>query len=143
MLRLLTSLALLGAFGCSLSLPIGRAFPLDGRQVYERSCASCHGVGGRGDGPVASSLRDRPADLTALAATAGGRFPRERVIATVLGDRTVVAHGPNSMPVWSDRFAPTGWAGTTVASVYGRRHAEVVAEYLESLQVSVESGAAP
>jgi len=39
-----------------------------GRQVYQESCASCHGMSGRGDGPVASALSPRPADLADAAA---------------------------------------------------------------------------
>jgi len=34
-----------------------------GRQVYEQNCVSCHGAAGRGDGPLAASLKPRPADF--------------------------------------------------------------------------------
>jgi copper transport protein len=34
-----------------------------GREIYEQQCASCHGLTGRGDGPLAASLRPRPADF--------------------------------------------------------------------------------
>lgn len=34
-----------------------------GREVYEQQCVSCHGVNGRGDGPLAATLRPRPADF--------------------------------------------------------------------------------
>lgn len=34
-----------------------------GRTVYERHCLACHGVGGRGDGPEAASLRVKPANF--------------------------------------------------------------------------------
>ncbi|MCC7370029.1 MAG: copper resistance protein CopC [Chloroflexi bacterium] len=34
-----------------------------GRELYEQQCASCHGLAGRGDGPLAASLRPRPADF--------------------------------------------------------------------------------
>jgi mono/diheme cytochrome c family protein len=36
-----------------------------GKQIYEQSCVSCHGVSGRGEGPLAPSLRPRPADFRA------------------------------------------------------------------------------
>jgi len=36
---------------------------LTGRDSFDRYCAACHGVDGRGTGPVASALRTRPADL--------------------------------------------------------------------------------
>jgi high-affinity iron transporter len=34
-----------------------------GEPLYAQRCASCHGARGRGDGPLAESLRPRPADL--------------------------------------------------------------------------------
>ena len=36
------------------------------KDEFIQSCASCHGVKGRGDGPVAKSLAKAPADLTKL-----------------------------------------------------------------------------
>ncbi len=35
-----------------------------GREIFRQECAPCHGLGGRGDGPAAASLRPRPFDLT-------------------------------------------------------------------------------
>ena len=34
-----------------------------GQDIYQRQCASCHGLAGRGDGPLAATLRPRPADF--------------------------------------------------------------------------------
>ena len=36
-----------------------------GKQVYEKRCAGCHGVSGKGDGPAAELLVPRPRDFTA------------------------------------------------------------------------------
>jgi mono/diheme cytochrome c family protein len=36
-----------------------------GRMLYQQNCLTCHGVAGRGDGPVGRSLNPRPADLRA------------------------------------------------------------------------------
>lgn len=36
-----------------------------GHTLYRGHCASCHGVGGRGDGPAAGGQRGQPGDLTA------------------------------------------------------------------------------
>ena len=34
-----------------------------GQDIYQQQCASCHGLAGRGDGPLAATLRPRPADF--------------------------------------------------------------------------------
>jgi len=35
-----------------------------GKVLYERNCAMCHGLNGRGTGPMAATLKHPPADLT-------------------------------------------------------------------------------
>jgi len=78
---------------------------LAGRDSFELYCASCHGSGGRGDGPVARQLRTRPADLTALARRNDGAFPREAVRGFITGSgRAVPAHGTIEMPIWGPLF---------------------------------------
>jgi mono/diheme cytochrome c family protein len=47
-----------------------------GAETYGKYCSSCHGKRGRGDGPAAEALRIAPSDLTALARTYDGKFPR-------------------------------------------------------------------
>jgi mono/diheme cytochrome c family protein len=39
----------------------------DGKALYDKSCASCHGAAGKGDGPAAKALKSKPTDLSALA----------------------------------------------------------------------------
>jgi hypothetical protein len=78
--------------------------PPTGAAMYERYSASRHGASGKGDGPVAPSLRRSPADLTTLAKRAGGRFDEARVLAVIDSRRQVAEHGPREMPVWGDVF---------------------------------------
>ena len=43
------------------------AFSVQGqeaKQLYEATCASCHGVSGKGDGPSGQALQPKPADFT-------------------------------------------------------------------------------
>jgi mono/diheme cytochrome c family protein len=73
---------------------------LVGSVSFDLYCASCHGRNGRGDGPLAAALKARPADLTQLARTNQGAFPRDRVLAFVEGSERAVSHGSPEMPVW-------------------------------------------
>lgn len=106
----------------------------EAREVYRDACASCHGPTGTGDGPVAPALKSAPTDLTRLSERHGGVFPRELVIRTVTGDNAIASHGTREMPVWSQRFTPTGYGATAVAAIYARRQVELVVTYVESLQ---------
>jgi mono/diheme cytochrome c family protein len=50
-----------------------------GERIFERYCASCHGVGGEGNGPVSPLFKVPPPSLIRLAMSNGGQFPRERL----------------------------------------------------------------
>jgi mono/diheme cytochrome c family protein len=71
-----------------------------GRYEYVSSCASCHGPAGKGDGPVAQTLKRTPADLTRLSEANKGVFPFTRTYDVIDGRFDVLAHGPRDMPVW-------------------------------------------
>ena len=36
----------------------------DGEKIYQQKCQICHGIKGKGDGPVASALKPPPSDFT-------------------------------------------------------------------------------
>ena len=75
-----------------------------GKDEYVRSCAACHGVTGKGDGPAAKSLIKPPTDLTKLSEANKGVFPISRVYAAIDGRIEVVAHGTRDMPVWGEAY---------------------------------------
>ena len=58
---------------------------MSGMEMYEQWCSSCHGVGGRGDGPVSSLIKISVPDLTRVAQRDGGEFPVEDVRRTIDG----------------------------------------------------------
>jgi mono/diheme cytochrome c family protein len=104
-----------------------------GAPLFQRHCASCHGTGGRGDGPAAESLRSRPADLTAIAKRRGGAFPAGEVAQFIDGRFSVPAHGSREMPVWGERFGadvPEAGLGESIA----RGNIASLLEYLKSIQ---------
>lgn len=79
-----------------------------GREAFLRHCASCHGEGGKGDGPLASELTAAPADLTRIAARNEGRFDERALMRVIDGRREVAAHGDRDMPVWGAVFEEEG-----------------------------------
>jgi hypothetical protein len=56
-----------------------------GAEDFADFCASCHGLGGKGDGDAAAFLDRKPADLTGLSARNKGVFPGTRVMAKIWG----------------------------------------------------------
>ncbi len=92
---------LLAATPAFAQTPVGGS---NGQTLYSSYCAFCHGPGGRGDGPIASTLKTRPADLTRIAARRKGQFPSDEVTRIIDGRKSLRAHG-NDMPVWGDALA--------------------------------------
>jgi len=104
-----------------------------GRADFLRHCAACHGESGRGDGPVAASLRVPPADLTRIAARRAGSFPAAELTEIVDGRRAVAAHGLREMPVWGVVFS-TRVHETSSEEEVARGRLLVLVEYLRSIQ---------
>jgi mono/diheme cytochrome c family protein len=77
---------------------------VSGAQLFERSCAVCHGPGGKGDGPVAVALTAPTPDLTTLAQRHGGKFPDDYVANVLKNGVKTPAHGSGDMPVWGPIF---------------------------------------
>jgi len=75
-----------------------------GKDLFVQYCASCHGEDGKGNGPAAEALKNKPADLTKISANRGGQFPRAEIMRFIDGERPIPAHGPRHMPVWGEVF---------------------------------------
>jgi mono/diheme cytochrome c family protein len=81
------------------------AGPVDvGKREFEAACAVCHGVKGKGDGPLKEELKSGVPDLTVLARNNKGVFPFDRVYQVIDGRQEVKIHGPREMPVWGNSF---------------------------------------
>jgi len=105
-------------------------------QHFARYCASCHGTGGRGDGPAASALSKPPADLTRIAARRAGVFPAGEIAATIDGRFELPAHGSRDMPIWGRRLAEP-IAEDAQGDEVARGRIDLLVEYLQSIQVDV------
>lgn len=75
-----------------------------GSNEYRISCLSCHGVGGRGNGPMAELLKVEPSDLTVIAKNNEGIFPLDKVHRMIDGRHGVTGHGDRDMPIWGARY---------------------------------------
>ena len=104
-----------------------------GAQLFRTYCASCHGVNGRGAGPVAGQLRKPPPDLTKYTKQNGGIFPSERV-RQIIDGRGVATHGDREMPVWGDAFQSTR-GGLTPEAAMAR--IEAIVRFLDGIQERV------
>lgn len=102
-----------------------------GGYLFKTYCATCHGTAGRGDGPLADSMRRRPTNLTELAKNNKGTFDRTLVFNIIDGRNKIPGHGGPDMPVWGDAFMRTSET-TDEASVKHRIQALV--DYLETIQ---------
>ena len=85
------------------------AWAADGKALYDKSCASCHGTGGKGDGPAAKAMKNKPPDP-------GGAAVKG------MSDGDVA------------KFVTEGKAGTTHPNAkLSAEEAEAVAKYVKSL----------
>jgi hypothetical protein len=75
-----------------------------GRGSYIKYCGACHGDDGKGNGPNASTLNEKPTDLTQLAQNNNGTFPTARVTRILDGSEAIAAHGSAQKPVWGHVF---------------------------------------
>jgi len=100
------------------------------RETFAHSCASCHGRDGRGGGPSAAALANRPPDLTTLSLRNNGNFPYARVSGTIAGDTTRADIVQREMPCFGLIFRDNadGNPGTAQARVAD------LTEYIRSLQ---------
>ena len=105
---------------------------LSGVEMYERLCASCHGTGGQGDGPVSSLIKIGVPDLTRIALRDGGEFPTEDVRRTIDGRWDRRAHGARDMPVW-------GWQFYDSANTNDAQERAVVDSMIDRLVVYLRS----
>jgi mono/diheme cytochrome c family protein len=104
-----------------------------GKPIFQRYCTSCHGPGGRGNGPTAVTLRKPPADLTAIAKRRGGEFPAGEIAQFIDGRFAMPAHGSREMPVWGERFGADIPDSDSAESI-ARGNIATLVEYLKSIQ---------
>lgn len=115
------------ALGSAAALDLPR-FPFNtdsGAKVYAANCASCHGVRGMGDGPMARGMNPPPPDI--------GNFEFSRTVApAMMFQKMSVGVAGTAMPAFADKLsAEDRW--NVVAYLTQLRHANVDAIHGEGL----------
>jgi mono/diheme cytochrome c family protein len=106
-----------------------------GKLEYESNCASCHGVKGKGDGPLKALLTTSPSDMTTLTKRNGGVFPINRVYEVIDGREEVKAHGPRDMPVWGRDYIYSAVEDIRDPDAFVRAKTLWLIDYIYRLQV--------
>ncbi len=112
--------------------PLPATSPSNGQEMYKAYCAACHGIDGKGNGPVAASLKAKPTDLTQLTIKNNGKFPSAEVYTSIKGDpgMPTPAHGSTDMPAWGPVFSSMNQHSDSVVRL---RIANLV-KYIETIQ---------
>src|SRR5689334_20029518 len=127
---LMIAVLTLPAVAAAQEQPMKQSTP--GAETFRTYCATCHGTSATGDGPLAASMRRKPANLTEIAKRNGGLFPSEMVFRVIDGRQQVRGHGGPDMPAWGDAFSRSREAGddARVKSVI-----QALVTYIESIQL--------
>ena len=83
-----------------VTIPVEKTNATNGKQMYANYCAPCHGVDGKGGGPVAPALKTAPVDLTVMTKLNHGKFPDTHVVSVLEIGADAPSHGSAEMPVW-------------------------------------------
>lgn len=105
---------------------------LNGEHAYLDFCATCHGVDGRGNGPVAEFMTVPMPDLTLLEALNNGVYPSEEIYNAIEGNEDVRAHGSRDMPVWGNVWGEVD--GEPVRLEFVQDRINELVEYIRTLQ---------
>jgi cbb3-type cytochrome c oxidase subunit III len=93
------------------NIPVASANPplaYEGRRLYVSHCLLCHGTGGKGDGPLAKTMKIQPADLTTTV-----RSRSDTILAKIIsgeGRQTITGRDRHNllseaMPEWKGIFS--------------------------------------
>ncbi len=104
---------------------------VEGPDLFRAYCASCHGKDGKGNGPVAGTLKATVPDLTTIAISNDGNFPVARIKRIIMGEGMIASHGSREMPVWGPIFHQVEEDVDR-----GNVRVENLVTYLESIQTS-------
>ena len=137
-LRIAAVLGVVSVLACTSAFAQSKKFDF-GKREYEASCAACHGMKARGDGPYKPYLTKSPPDLTTLARSNRDILPFQSIYELIDGRRTLEAHGSRDMPIWGTVYSVAAAADHMDVPYDSERYirTRIIAliEYLDRLQV--------
>lgn len=101
-----------------------------GEMAYRTSCADCHGIDGKGNGPMAVGLKAKPTDLTVEAKNNNGEFPFEPVYNIIDGRTPNAASTSPHTPIWGQAFLSFGPDSQGIP----RNRISAIIDYLKRIQ---------
>ncbi len=136
---LVTALAATLAVGMSyaeqsksnVTIPLNKTAATSGKQMYVSYCAPCHGLDGKGQGPVASALKALPTDLTFLSRNNHGKYPDTHIVSVLQNGAEIPSHGTAEMPVWGPILGKMNQTSPQTRML----RVSNLSRYLETLQV--------
>lgn len=109
-----------------------------GQEEYRLHCAACHGLEGRGDGPIGQILKTPAPNLAMITERNGGKFPVQKIYDIIEGSSVVAAHGTRDMPLWGDRYRrqtkPQTPDQASMSNDQAQQHVLSLVYYLGTLQ---------
>lgn len=137
--------------GCLAATPARGADDMavqQGKQLYTKYCASCHGNDAKGDGTVGLLMNPKASDLTVMAKKNGGKFPFYETMLLINGRSATSqnpdaslpglpkAHGAASMPVWGEVFSRDELSKGSSMDLQLQATGKImmITEYLQSVQ---------
>ncbi len=108
---IINSVFLLALFTVGLKTVVAEPPPaFEGRALYVSYCQLCHGVSGKGDGPLAKAMKIEPADLTTTVRSRSDTILMK--IITGEGRQTITGRDrhnllSDAMPEWKSIFTET------------------------------------
>ena len=115
--------------------PASEEHPASGKEDFDKHCAPCHGIDGKGHGPELEVLPGiHPSDLTNITLKHGGVYPRQEVMDMVDGRKTIPSHKRFDMPFWGVNFQQEGKEFSPESEAKAKARIDALVGYVESLQ---------
>ena len=76
-----------------------------GKLEFQKNCAVCHGINGKGNAQALDFLKQTPPDLTKIAKKNDGKYPFKQVYKQIEDPTGIRAHGSREMPIWGERYS--------------------------------------